>query len=327
MEVELWPAVISNTSSNRSNKNASSPGGEVINLITSDEESGQEEPEPEPTSRKRKASPVTVEDSDEEQEEEQEQEAQDPQDPLQILFNNEVARMKLSGQVATGEAKKLYFLTSTDLSLLPCRKPGGWGSGQLRYYNKITCWNASLQKHDPSGLTKKIQSRCKRILNKEKKEEAAEKALHQIQKKRRLDLKNNGSIDHAKLLTKKELENVQKMCRTAIQKVVTFDELRRKNSQNGCVGTITLERIQQFEFCALCGLDDDPNLTTIVKTGAYHVKRSVSLMQVFGVSQLYGKGGRYGCNKQLCVAGDEGITLKYKQSTQQLKVDVWVGYY
>jgi hypothetical protein len=87
--------VASNSSSNRSNKNASSPGGEVINLITSDEESGQEEPEPEPTSRKRKASPVTVEDSDEEQEEEQEQEAQVP---LQILFNNEVARMKLSGQ-------------------------------------------------------------------------------------------------------------------------------------------------------------------------------------------------------------------------------------
>ena len=58
------------------------------------------------------------------------------------------------------------------------------------------------------------------------------------------------------------------MCRrsTSIQKVVTFDELRRQNRQNGCVGIATLERIQQNEFCALCELDDDPTLSTIVKT-------------------------------------------------------------
>ena len=119
----------------------------------------------------------------------------------------------------------------------------------------------------------------------------------------------------------------KKMCRTSIQKVVTFDELRRQNRQNGCVGIATLERIEQNEFCALCELDDDPTLSTIVKTGAYHVKRNVSLEHVFGVTHLYGKGGRYGCNKQLCVAKDQGVTLKYKQATQQMKIEIWIGYH
>ena len=102
-------------------------------------------------------------------------------------------------------------------------------------------------------------------------------------------------------LTAKEKQALHKsIIRAVRQKLLKWDYLRSKNSPNGIGGSVTIDRVQQREYCALVGLENDPNLTTLVKKGAWYSMRC-SVEAAFGVKQLHGTGGRYGGNAQLMV--------------------------
>mgnify|MGYP000588778396 CR=1 FL=1 len=73
--------------------------------------------------------------------------------------------------VSTKDAKKTYFLTPSDLAMLPClRVGGGIGLGppmKCHIHNDLV--DASLSKLGRDGVVKKLQAKNTRELNKRRK--------------------------------------------------------------------------------------------------------------------------------------------------------------
>jgi hypothetical protein len=107
---------------------------------------------------------------------------------------------------------------------------------------------------------------------------------------------------------------------------LTWDFLRAKNAEHGTLATVTLERVEQKVFAVLVGRGADPLLRTLVKKGAWHSGAEVHVERFFD-GPLQGSGGRYGCNSQLQLGGEEfeRLTFKYRPSTQTMTVTGFVN--
>lgn len=102
---------------------------------------------------------------------------------------------------------------------------------------------------------------------------------------------------------------------------LTWDFLRAKNAQHGCNATVTLERVEQRQFAALVGRSADPELRSLPKEAGWH-RISRPLQRMFGEDWVHGRGGKYGCNSELLLGGEENpdMLLKYRPSTMTLSV-------
>lgn len=86
--------------------------------------------------------------------------------------------------LSSAEAKKEYFLTTSDLHELPHNTfYGGFGTGRAtNTYNESDLERKAIEKHGHDGYAKKVAARQKREANKRKREEDAVRAEEEMLK-------------------------------------------------------------------------------------------------------------------------------------------------
>jgi hypothetical protein len=60
----------------------------------------------------------------------------------------------MSGYLTSAEAKANFFLTPADLKEIQFRRPGGWGYGQMKLYERSDLMVAAVRKHGEEGLAR-----------------------------------------------------------------------------------------------------------------------------------------------------------------------------
>jgi hypothetical protein len=106
---------------------------------------------------------------------------------------------------------------------------------------------------------------------------------------------------------------------------LTWDYLRSKNAEHGALATVTLERVEQRVFAVVIGRGADPGLRSLAKNGAWF-RAELDAESVFD-GPVAGSGGRFNCNAQLALGGEEfeTLTFKYRPSTQTMTVTGFVN--
>uniref|UniRef100_A0A0G4I942 Uncharacterized protein n=1 Tax=Chromera velia CCMP2878 TaxID=1169474 RepID=A0A0G4I942_9ALVE len=246
-----------------------------------------------------------------------------------------------SQTLAAEDAKKQYFLAPSDLVQIPSFSHQTWGSGRYKLFNRSDVHAFALQKHGPEGLRKKREAREKREAKKREREESAEEAARALARGQPVgrpaeDAEDEGnqraSSAGARQVSKKQLDSLRKEARKALKALCTWDFLNSKNVPHGAIGTVRLPRIEQFEFCALIGKKDDPELRSVVKNGAWHTVR-MPLEDFFGDvlgedGKIHGSGGKYGCNRQIACGVNfnevDELTVKYCAANKTMSISTWI---
>jgi len=122
------------------------------------------------------------------------------------------------------------------------------------------------------------------------------------------------------------LKEVRNQIHRSLKQQCTWDFLNTKNAPNGASATIRVFGIEQNIFCALTGRSNDPNLTTLVKKGAWYSCDNIDFGTVLGsgAGSIYGSGGRYGSNGQLGICNENPLTCKYCPGSKTLSVTGYV---
>jgi|TARA_B110000208_G_C11681856_1_gene399086 hypothetical protein len=227
------------------------------------------------------------------------------------------------GELSSAEAKKFYFLVPADLRLLPHRSVAMFGCGNGKKYEPRTLVQRAIRKHGVLGLVKKIRAREKRVAKQQVRAAAAAAATIALaQKQATIDLTGDddaaATVDALVLerLSPSELKRLRSSCKRAVStQLLTWNFLSSKRSPNGTTGTTQIDRVSQLEFCSLVGLADDPDLTTLVKKGAWFSKTTTCEM-AFGEATLTSRQG-------LGVYRGE-VHLKYSPAREMLSITVYV---
>ena len=240
---------------------------------------------------------------------------------------------------STAEAKREYFLTTPHLAGLSSVPEGGFGNRTI-LYSKTDLLACALAVHGEGGLRKKQEMRTRRA---EKKLEAqreaqaferellagggggggggakraAEGGAGSPAKKARQEEQPAAALPEPSAEDKAAAAKLLAEAKRAFKGILTWDFLRSKNSQHGCSGTVTLERVEQRHFAVLCGRGRDPGLRSVAKSGAWH-SLDVPLVDVLGEDGLCGSGGKFNCNAQIRLGGEnrDFLTFKYRAATQ-----------
>lgn len=240
------------------------------------------------------------------------------------------------------DAKKEFFLSTGDLALLPCFRPGGWGAGHTRFYAASDLEAFALRKFGAAGLAKKRAARVKREERKLEKEATAAahfaslvgggEAEDESEEEEEENAASGGAGARASgkpaaaaLVDDAEVESLRRETAKALSALCSWDFLHSKNSVNGCCATARLERVSQPHFAALIGRAADPELRSLVKRGAWYAF-DTTFDDFFGedADGIYGRGGRYGCNGQVGVDREQNIVIKYSPSTKTLSATAYV---
>ena len=269
-----------------------------------------------------------------------------------------------SSLLSTAEAKTNFFLTPADLKEIPFRRPGGWGFGQMKLYERSDLMAAALRKHGEEGLAKKREKMKQKIEKKRKAEQLANEyakilnsggdpaalgatfASPSTAKKAKtgdaIDLTsdtdgiarvlNAGASAPAPAAAPPAVDaglisSLRAEARRHLKALCSFDYLRSKNSPNGCGGTVRIERVDQPTFAALIGRAADPELKSLVRQGAWY-STSVHATKFFGEGRvsIRGSGGRYNSNQDVGILVDEDFVVKYSPSQRTVSVTAYVAH-
>ena len=242
---------------------------------------------------------------------------------------------------------------------------GGWGN--RRFYRESDLREAALRKHGGlEGFRKKQMQRATREARKKEKEEKASRALKELTNPT-VTAKSNAAASSSDVidLTKpsstvkaanpsatvdpKALKTLRDQMRRSMKANVTWDyrkyesyryewafqylslsltlPVNSKNAAHGTSATCQLHRVSQDEYCTLIGRSFDPNLSTLVKKGAWYsmkVPYSTFMGENNNPSTITGSGGRYNCNNQLGVDPEQDLVVKYAPSQQCLSVTFYI---
>ena len=237
-------------------------------------------------------------------------------------------------------AKFEYFLTPSDLVPLEFDRMAALGCGNSKLYWKDDLYRVSLAKHGKNVLINKLRARAKRTATKRKREAAAEEAKQKLAKQQKtIDLTGSGDSDDsdyddgnsssgkrpAYLVSRQEREDLQQEIRdSVVSQLLTWDYLHKKGCENGARGAVTIKNVEQRQFASMAGLGHDPELTTLVKKGAWYTVTKCSMQAVFGEDEVSGSGSNFDLDSQLGV--DKGsVCLKFAPSMKRLSVRVYVA--
>lgn len=229
---------------------------------------------------------------------------------------------KWSGMVSTKDAKKDYFLTTDDLAGLPCYKfGGGIGCGPpMKCYKHDDLVAESLSLHGRAGVTKKLEARHKREMNKRRKEEKAEEARKKLK-----SLTNTadgaaaaGCSNPVKAVgDTKEIKKLRGSLLKMAKKKMGFEMSGAPSRWR-----IEVPGTSKATFAALMGQPADVNLDSFVKNGAYHTVEGYDVETLFGTkdeSQLTKDFKREGVTQKI----GSYVTVRYKESAMELSVSGW----
>ena len=260
-----------------------------------------------------------------------------------------------SNYSSTAEAKRDYFLTSEHLAGLHSFPEGGFGNRTMLFL-KDDLAECALAVHGEAGLRKKQEMRARRAdkkLEAQRTAEAFERELlaggggggggggaagagagakraaeggagSPAKKARQEQQPAAAAAAAAAAPTAEDRAAAARLlaeAKRALKGLLTWDYLRAKNSQHGCLGTATLERVEQRHFALLIGRGQDAALRSVAKVGAWH-SVDVPLESVLGEDGLRGAGGKYGSNASIRLGGEERdfLTFKYRPATQTCTV-------
>ena len=257
----------------------------------------------------------------------------------------------------SGEAKTLYFLDTKDLANLPYESESlGFGCGRpTKWYKLDILEQVAVAKHGAAGLAKKRDQRKKRQENQRQKELAARQAREALLKSPPQAVAaavNNENVTPnpptastttttattakpvvtptAKTVTAtttsaKDLKKLRQDIVKAYKPLITWDYLNTKRAPNGCSVTAHIPRVSAADYAALIGRPTDTSLQSVVKKGAYYSVEDLEFSSVMGNDHgIPGKGGRYGCNRQLGLDPSFPLTVKFKPSDGSLSVTGFV---
>ena len=246
-----------------------------------------------------------------------------------------------SNYSSTAEAKRDYFLTSEHLAGLHSFPEGGFGNRTMLFL-KDDLAECALAVHGEAGLRKKQEMRARRAdkkLEAQRTAEAFERELlagagakraaeggagSPAKKARQEQQPAAAAAAAAAAPTAEDRAAAARLlaeAKRALKGLLTWDYLRAKNSQHGCLGTATLERVEQRHFALLIGRGQDAALRSVAKVGAWH-SVDVPLESVLGEDGLRGAGGKYGSNASIRLGGEERdfLTFKYRPATKTCTV-------
>mgnify|MGYP003384967552 CR=1 FL=1 len=246
-----------------------------------------------------------------------------------------------------GEAKKDFFLDASDLAHIPYQ-PASWGAS--KYYKGNDLFQAAVAKYGSDGFVDKLEKREQRVANKRKREEEANANLVSMGLATGANNGNGRSVqpriaqgdtdfidltgetapaapapaarvaapapapvvvDPALL---KSIESIRKSILSQAKKQMGARE------NGGCKLRVELPGMSKQIFAYLIGRPQDPELRTLVKTGAFY-SHDIS------AEALFAKNGRAGgpligtlthtrYNTPFVMDGD--CTLKYKPSSMMI---------
>ena len=129
----------------------------------------------------------------------------------------------------------------------------------------------------------------------------------------------------ASLVSSQEREDLQQEIRdSVVSQLLTWDYMHKKRCENGTAGAVTINNVEQRQFASMAGLDHDPELTTLVKKGAWYTVTKCSMQAVFGEDEVSGSGSNFDLDSQLGVA-EGSVCLKYAPSMKKLSVRLYVA--
>lgn len=223
-------------------------------------------------------------------------------------------------ELSAAEAKREFFLTPADLKALPSRPLGAWGCGNTRLYNTDVLVAAAVAKYGADGLRKKKLAREVREDKKRKRVEDAADAEESLREGALAPAPGAAVADAA------AVRGLVAEARRALKASCTWDYLRSKSAPHGASTSVRVERVDQAEYAAVIGREADPELRSVVKRGAWFAV-AVPFETVFGETPIRGAGGKYGCNAELAIGGeeDDSVTVKYCPATRTMVVGAYVG--
>ena len=230
--------------------------------------------------------------------------------------------------VSTKDAKKIYFLTPSDLAMLPCQRfGGGIGLGPpMKCYRHNDLVEASLSKLGRDGVVKKLQARHKREMNKRRKEEQAEEARKKMKILTNTAANNNDTAvatakpSSSAVVSSGDSKEIMKL-RSSLLKIA---KKKLGFEQSGAPKRWRFEvpGTSKQTFASLMGQPNDSELSTFVKNGAYYTVQGFDTNELFGLngcnyeSQLTKAFKRQGVSQMI----GECVTVRYKPSTMELSV-------
>jgi hypothetical protein len=222
--------------------------------------------------------------------------------------------------VCPKDAKKDYFLTTDEIRFVDCERIGGGiGCGPpMRCYQHRDLIKVCLEKYGLEELRKKLEARSKRNANKRAREEKAEQALEQAQKKLKSSTTtSDASVPAAAAKDTAEVKTLRASLLKIAKKGMGFDMSGSPKNWR-----IEVPGMTAGMFAALMDRPTDVDLATFVKKGAYYTEEKHDANDFFGISkptQLWKTFRREGVTQQI----GSGITVRFKPSCNELSVNLW----